>query len=120
MVDTRSDMQFSDFDSKPHDGKSLRNIIDRAISAQLYPPPGSVQYKIICLGQFHGPTHINCEQKKTSEIEITIYLMHTIVLQNPAHIRSKNTARSSYLFIYGHEHSDVQKTQASFCPNIFC
>ena len=40
MVDTRSNMQLSDLKSKPHGGKSLRNIIDRAIGSRLYPPPG--------------------------------------------------------------------------------
>ena len=31
MVDTRSNMQLSDLNYKPHGGKSLRNLIDRSI-----------------------------------------------------------------------------------------
>ena len=52
-------MQHADLNSKPHGGKILRNIIDHAIDAQLYTPPGSLNYEILRLVQFHGPTHIN-------------------------------------------------------------
>ena len=69
MVDTISNMQLADLNSKPHGGKSLRNIIDSAIDACFNPPPGSLQYQLLRLDQFHGPTHINCEQKKKSEIK---------------------------------------------------
>ena len=40
MVDTRSYMQLSDLNSKPHGRKSLQNIIDFSISFRLYPPLG--------------------------------------------------------------------------------
>ena len=63
MVDTILNIQISDLNSKPHGRKSLRNLIDCAIGSQLYPPPGSLHSQLICLGQFHGPTHINCEKK---------------------------------------------------------
>ena len=59
MVDTRSNMQRSDLNSKPRVRKSLRNIIDRSIGARLYPPPGSQHYKLLQLYQYHGPSHIN-------------------------------------------------------------
>ena len=69
MVDTRSNMQLADLNSKPHGRKSIQNIIDRAIGAQLYPPSGSLHYNQLRLSQFHDPAHINCEQKKKSEIK---------------------------------------------------
>ena len=71
MVDTRSNIQLSDLNSKPHVRKSLRNLIDRAIGAQLYTPPVSLHYQLICLEQFHGRTHINCEQNKKNDIKKT-------------------------------------------------
>ena len=71
MVDTISNMQLSDLSSKPHGGKSLQNIIDRAIRARLYPPSVSLHYKQLHLDQFHDPTRINFEQKKKSEIKET-------------------------------------------------
>ena len=71
IVDTRSNMQLSDLNSKPRGGKSLRNIIYRAIGSHFYPPPVSVHYKLLFLKQFHGTTRINCEQKKNSEIQNT-------------------------------------------------
>ena len=37
-VDTRSNMQLDDLNSNPRGGKSLRDIIDRAILDRLYPP----------------------------------------------------------------------------------
>ena len=45
--------------------------------------------------------------------------MHAIVLCNPAKIRSKNTARYSYFYLYRYEHSDDQKSPVSFYTNIF-
>ena len=80
MVDTRSNMQLADLNSKPHGGKSLQNIIDRAIGAQFYPPPGSLLYQHLRLGQFHEPTHINCEQNKKSEKKRRKYPVHAIVI----------------------------------------
>ena len=71
MVDTRPNMQIADLNYKPRGRKSLRNLIDRAIVARLYPPPGSVYYKILRLDQFPGPNHINCEQINKSEIKMT-------------------------------------------------
>ena len=48
------------------------------------------------MDQFHRSTHINCDQKKKSEIKNTKkYPVNTIVLQKPAHIRSKNTMHFS-------------------------
>ena len=63
MVDTRKKMQLDDLNSKPQDGKGLQNLIDHAIGVQFYPPPGSLHYQQLRLGQFHDPPHINCEQK---------------------------------------------------------
>ena len=40
MVDTRSNMQLTDLNSKPHGGKGLQNPIDRVIGVRFYPPPG--------------------------------------------------------------------------------
>ena len=62
-------MQLAELNYKPHGGKSLLNIIYRSTSAQLYPPPGSLHHHQLCLGQFHDPTYINCEQKKNSDIK---------------------------------------------------
>ena len=71
MVDTRSNMQLADLNYKPHGGKSLRIIIDCAIGAQFYPPPGSLHFQQLRLGHFHETNHINCDKNKTSEIENT-------------------------------------------------
>ena len=68
MVDTISNMQLADLKYKPRVGKSLRNTIDISIVARFYPPPGSENYKILRLDQFCGPSHINCEKEKKSEI----------------------------------------------------
>ena len=62
-------MQLADLNYKPHGGKSICNIIDRAIGVRFYPPPGSLRYQQLCIGQFHEPNHINCEQNKKSEIK---------------------------------------------------
>ena len=40
IVETRSNMQLADLNSKPHSGKILRNLIYRAIGYRFYPPPG--------------------------------------------------------------------------------
>ena len=68
MVDTRSNMQLSDLNYKPHGRKSLRNIIDNTIGSFLYTPLGSGHYKRLFLDQFHGPSRISCDQEKKSEI----------------------------------------------------
>ena len=59
IMDTRSNMQLADLNSKPRGGKSLQNIIYCAIGVQMYPLPGSLQYQQLRLGQFHEPNHIN-------------------------------------------------------------
>ena len=41
MVDTRSNMQLSDLNSKTHGRKSLRDILDRVIQLRFCTPPGS-------------------------------------------------------------------------------
>ena len=45
MVDTRSNNQLADLNSKPHGGKSLRNLIDCAIGIRIYPPLVSLHYQ---------------------------------------------------------------------------
>ena len=62
-------MQLADLNSKPYGRKSLQNIIDRAIGVRFYPPPESLHYQQLRLGQFHEPNHINCEQNNKSEIK---------------------------------------------------
>ena len=57
MADKRSNMQLDDRNSKPHWGKSLRDIIDRVISVRFYHPPGSENYKLLLLNRCHGSTH---------------------------------------------------------------
>ena len=57
MVDTRSNIQLADLNSKPHDSPTLCNLIDYAIGTHLYPPLGSGHNKILLLDKFHGPTH---------------------------------------------------------------
>ena len=71
ILDTRSNTQLFDLDSKPRGGKSLRNLIDCAIGVQFYPPPGSLHYQKLFLGIFNKSDHINCEKKKKSEIKNT-------------------------------------------------
>ena len=65
----KSNMQLADLNSKHHGGKVLRNLIDYDIGSHFYTLPGSVKYKLIHLDQIHGPSHINCEQKKKSDIK---------------------------------------------------
>ena len=52
MVDTRSNMQLTDLNSRPHVGESLQNIIDCAISVRFYPPPVSLHYQQLHLSRF--------------------------------------------------------------------
>ena len=72
MVDTRSNMQLFDLNYKHHGRKSLQDIIDCAIGTRFYLPLGSLHYQLLPLGQFHEPTHINCEQNKKSSIKNTL------------------------------------------------
>ena len=67
MLDTRSNMQLADLNSKPHSGKSLRYLIYCVFGVHLYPPPGLEQYKILFLYKFHGPPHINDNHRKNNE-----------------------------------------------------
>ena len=92
MVDTISNMQLSDLNYNPHGGKRLQNLIDRVIGTRFYPPPGSLHCQLLRLGKFLGPTNINCEQKKKSEIKRQKYPVHAIVLRKPVHILYKKTA----------------------------
>ena len=57
-------MQLDDLNSYPHGGKSLQNLIDRAIGARFYPSPGSLHYHQLFLYQFHERTHVNFDRKK--------------------------------------------------------
>ena len=57
MVDTRSNMQLSDFNSKPHGVQSLIGLIDCGIRDQLYPPPCSEHHTLLCIDKLHVPTH---------------------------------------------------------------
>ena len=59
MVDTKSKIQLSYLNSKPHGGEILMDLIDRAIGVRFYPPLGSEYYKLLRLAKFHGCTHIN-------------------------------------------------------------
>ena len=57
MAETRSNMQLYDLNSKPHGFQILIDIIDCAIGAYFYPPPGYNYQKCLCLERFHEPTH---------------------------------------------------------------
>ena len=70
MVDTRYNMKLADLNSKPHGGKSLRDVIDRTIGACLYPSPWSKYCKLLLLEQFHGPSHINNNHENINEENI--------------------------------------------------
>ena len=67
MVDTRSNMQLSDLNYKPHGGKILRDIVYLAIGSCFYPPPGSEKYELLKLDKFHGTSHISYNHKKKNE-----------------------------------------------------
>ena len=64
-------MELSDLNSNPRDRKSLRHFIDSSRGALFYPPSGSVNYQILFLDNFHGPTHTNCEQNNKREVKKT-------------------------------------------------
>ena len=64
-------MQISDLNSKPHGGKSLRDIIYRAIGVCLYPPPVSYYYKLLCIYRFRGSTRTNGKHINNNEEKIT-------------------------------------------------
>ena len=117
-METISNMQLADLNSKPRGIKSHQNLIDHAIGIQFYPPPGSLHYQKIILGQFHDLTHINCEQKNKSEIKRRKYPVHTIVLQKPAQIISKKAVQFYYIYLYGREYSYDYKSPTYFCLNI--
>ena len=57
MVDTRSNIQLADINSKTCGVKGLIDIIDRAIGFRFYPPPVSEHYKLLRLNRFYGSTH---------------------------------------------------------------
>ena len=99
MMDTRSNMQLADLNSKRHGGKSLINPIDRTIGSRFYYSTGSVHYKILQLDQFHGPSRINCEQKKRSEIKMTKISNVRNRTTNTVQLLSKKTARYLYLLL---------------------
>ena len=42
-VETRSNLQLADVNSKPRGGKSLKDLIDQSIGVEVYSPPGSEQ-----------------------------------------------------------------------------
>ena len=50
-------MQLADLNSKPCGVKRHRDIIDRAIGINLYPPTESEHYKLLRLNKFHGSTY---------------------------------------------------------------
>ena len=70
IMDTISNMQLDDPNSKPHGGKSIINFIDLSIIARFYPSQGPEHYKLLCLDQFHGLYNINCDQDKKSDIRM--------------------------------------------------
>ena len=119
MVDTRSNMQLADLNSKHHGRKSLRNIIDRAIGVCFYPPPGSLHYHQLSLGQFHDPTHKIVRKIRKVISKRQKHPIHAIVLRNPTQIRSKNTVQFYYLYLYGHEYWVDYKSPAYFHTNFF-
>ena len=71
MMNTRSNMQLSDLNSKPYGGKSLRDLVEYSIGVRFYPPPGSEHYKLLCLENFHFPTNINVNHRKKDETKTT-------------------------------------------------
>ena len=54
VVDTISNIQPAELNSKPHGGKSLIYIIGHAIGIHFYPPPGSSHHKLLQLDRLHG------------------------------------------------------------------
>ena len=71
MVDTRSNIQLADLNSKPQGRKSFRNIIDRTIGVQFYPPIGSLHYHQLFLASFMIQLTPIVSKKKKSEIKRT-------------------------------------------------
>ena len=59
-------MQLADLNSKPHGGKSPRDIIDRVIGVCFYPPPESENYKLLSLNRFHYSTHIRYKHRNNN------------------------------------------------------
>ena len=72
IVDTISNLQLDDLNSKPHGGPILRDLINRKIGARLYPPPGSIYHPLPCLENFYGPTHheTNSHDKSNTKNEV--------------------------------------------------
>ena len=64
-------MQLSDLNSKPHGGKILRDIADRAIGVRFYSTPGLEHYKPLRLDRFCGSTHINVNHRNNDEAKVT-------------------------------------------------
>ena len=99
MVDTKSNMQLADLNYKPHSGKILRNLIDRAIGAWFYPPPVSLHYqKLFLVRSMIQITSIVSKIRKTRS-KRQRYPMYKIVLYKPAHIRSKRL-RNYIIFFF--------------------
>ena len=71
MADTRSKIQLADLNSKPHGGKILRDIADRAIGVRFYSTPGLKHYKPLRLDRFCGSTHINVNHRNNDEAKVT-------------------------------------------------
>ena len=63
-VDTRSNMQMSHLNLKPHRGQSRIDIIDRVIGTLFYPQSVSAHHKILRLDQFHNSSHCHTHLKK--------------------------------------------------------
>ena len=62
-------MQRADLNSKPHGGKILRDIIDRAIGFLFYLPTVSEHYKLLFLDKIKGSTHINDHHMNNNEMK---------------------------------------------------
>ena len=50
-------MYLSDLNSKPHGGKSLRDLVGTTICTCFYPTSGLAHHKLLRLDQFHNYTH---------------------------------------------------------------
>ena len=67
-------MKTSGLNSKPHGGKSLRYIIDRAIGVHFYHTLGSEHYKLLCLDHFHRPYHMVDNNRKNNETKFMSFI----------------------------------------------
>ena len=72
IVDTGSNMKLTNINSKPHEGKIIKDIIDRTIGVRLYPLHGSEHQKLLHLDRLYGPTqiqvHSHNKPDKTNEV----------------------------------------------------